>query len=144
MEADETYFGSKDVVTKRTIRGKPSHSSQRSVVALVERGGKVRSFHVENADKATVNTIVQRNIAREARLHTDESKLYGDALEHVAELRAALTKCPSEAAGLSGRGGAKVYRGVAFYGLVHDGLGKAKGCSRWSSTDVSAGGKLPH
>jgi Homeodomain-like domain len=50
-------------------------------------------------------------------------------------LRAALTKCPSEAAGLSGRGGAKVYRGVAFYGLVHDGLGKAKGCSRWSSTD---------
>jgi transposase-like protein len=37
VEADETYFGSKDVVTKRTILGKPSHSSQRSVVALVER-----------------------------------------------------------------------------------------------------------
>ncbi len=84
VEADETYFGSKDVVTKRTKRGRPSHGSQRSVVALVERGGEVRSFHVENADKATVNAIVQQNIAREARLHTDESKLYGDALEHVA------------------------------------------------------------
>ena len=56
----------------------------------------------------------------------------------VEPVRAALTKCPSEAAGLSGRGGAKVYRGVVFLGLVHDGLGKAKGCSRWSSTDGSA------
>jgi hypothetical protein len=54
---------------------------------------------------------------------------------NFAKLRAALTKCPSEAAGLSGRGGARVYRGGAFFGLVHDELGKAKGCSRWSSTD---------
>ena len=84
VEADETYFGSKDVVTKRTIRGRPSHSSQRSVVALVERGGEVRTFHVENADKATVNQIVDANISREARLHTDESKLYGDAEGKVA------------------------------------------------------------
>ena len=53
-------------------------------------------------------------------------------------VRAALTKCPSEAAGLSGRGGARVYRGGAFFGLVHDELGKAKGCSRWSSTGGSA------
>ncbi len=53
-------------------------------------------------------------------------------------VRAALTKCPNEAAGLSGRGGAKVYRGAAFFGLVHDEPGKAKGCSRWSSTAVSA------
>ncbi len=60
VEADETYFGKKDVVTKRTKRGRPSHGSQRSVVALVERGGEVRSFHVENADKATVNTITSR------------------------------------------------------------------------------------
>jgi hypothetical protein len=54
-------------------------------VSLVERGGSVRSFHAENADKPTVNKIVAENIAREARLHTDESRLYGDALKHVAE-----------------------------------------------------------
>ena len=84
VEADETYFGTKDVVTKRTIRGKPAHGSKRSVVALVERGGEVRTFHVENADKATVNQIVDANISHEARLHTDESRLYGDAEAKVA------------------------------------------------------------
>ncbi len=49
VEADETYFGSKDVVKKRTKRGKSTHGNKRSVVALVERGGTARSFHVERA-----------------------------------------------------------------------------------------------
>jgi ISXO2-like transposase domain len=31
------------------------------------------------ADKVTVTRIVRENIARESRLHTDESRLYGDA-----------------------------------------------------------------
>src|SRR6185437_9041064 len=45
-------------------------------VALVERGGNVRTFHVAHADKVTVGKIVADNIARESRLHTDESRLY--------------------------------------------------------------------
>ncbi|MBX9907277.1 MAG: IS1595 family transposase [Beijerinckiaceae bacterium] len=85
VEADETYFGDKEVVTKRTIRGKAAHSSKRSIVALVERGGRARTFHVERADKVTVTGIVSKNIARETRLMTDESRLYADALDHVAE-----------------------------------------------------------
>jgi len=52
---------------------------KRAIVSLVERGGSVRSFHVENADKATVASIVTQNIARESRLHTDESRLYRGA-----------------------------------------------------------------
>jgi transposase-like protein len=48
-------------------------------VSLVERGGSVRSFHVENADKTTVRKVVAENIARESRLHTDESRLYHGA-----------------------------------------------------------------
>lgn len=79
VEADETYFGDKDVVTKRTKKGKSGLSSKRAVVALVERGGSVRSFHVDRADKATVTTIVKDNIAKEATLYTDESRLYGEA-----------------------------------------------------------------
>ena len=35
-------------------------------------------------------------------------------------VRAAVRKCPTEAAGWSGRAGARVYRGSAFLGLVHD------------------------
>lgn len=44
VEVDETYFGDKEVVTKRTKRGKASLSNKRAVVALVERGGNVRSL----------------------------------------------------------------------------------------------------
>jgi hypothetical protein len=85
VEADETYKGDKDIVTKRTRRGKSGLGSKRAIVALVERGGSVRSFHVERADKATVSRIVAENVSREAILHTDESRLYNDAPELVAE-----------------------------------------------------------
>jgi ISXO2-like transposase domain len=50
----------------------------------VERGGSVRTFHVENADKATINQIVTTNIENASRLHTDESRLYGDAASQFA------------------------------------------------------------
>jgi transposase-like protein len=76
VEADETYQGTKETVTKRTKRGKPSHSSKRSIVALVERGGRVRSFHVETATKEKVREILVTNASRASKLHTDESNLY--------------------------------------------------------------------
>src|SRR3954454_15230450 len=50
VEADETYFGNKDEVTTRTKHGKPGLASKRTVVALVERKGKARTFHVDRAD----------------------------------------------------------------------------------------------
>jgi transposase-like protein len=84
VEADETYQGVKDEVGHRTIRGKPGLASKRTVVALVERGGSVRSFHVDRATKAVVTDIVRANVSREAELHTDESKLYGVVKGHVA------------------------------------------------------------
>ncbi|MCU4180215.1 IS1595 family transposase [Bosea sp. BH3] len=76
IEADETYFGDKETVTKRTKRGKAGLGSKRAVVALVERGGSVRSFHVNSADATTVREIVVTNVRRSSSLHTDESKLY--------------------------------------------------------------------
>lgn len=36
----------------------------------------MRSFHVPSAHSGTVVDIVRDNIAKESRLHTDESKLY--------------------------------------------------------------------
>src|SRR5437016_90382 len=52
VEADETYFGETKVRrTTRTVgrpftkRGKTGPSNKCAVVLLVERGGKVRSFH---------------------------------------------------------------------------------------------------
>jgi hypothetical protein len=94
VEADETYQGKKKITEARTLssRGKPftrggkaGPAEKRAIVSLVERGGKVRSFHVERADKATVASIVSNNVARETRLHTDESRLYLGADGHVSE-----------------------------------------------------------
>jgi transposase-like protein len=84
VEADETYMGDKHIVTKRTKHGKSAHSSKRSVVALVERGGPVRTFHVDHASKMHIENIVRENVKRESEIHTDESRLYGDMLEYVA------------------------------------------------------------
>ena len=76
VEADETYFGDKDIVTTRTKRGKSGLSSKRAVVSLVERGGNVRSFHVERATVDSVREILFNNVSRKSELFTDESKLY--------------------------------------------------------------------
>lgn len=84
VEADETYFGpvkNPEMPESRGGRpylkgGKVGVGGKRAIISLVERGGKVRSFHVPRADKATVSKIVSENIAHESRLHTDESRLY--------------------------------------------------------------------
>ncbi len=87
---------SEGVAIKSTIRALSQHvfcdpqishigRVKRPILSLVERGGRVRSFHIPTADKATVDKIVKDNIDRESKLHTDESKLYGDAADHFAE-----------------------------------------------------------
>jgi transposase-like protein len=83
VEADETYFGQQESPQLPAYRkGQPykrkgrGPAGKRAVIALVERGGEVRSFHPAIADGMTVNAIVRKNIARETRLLTDESKYY--------------------------------------------------------------------
>jgi transposase-like protein len=92
VEADETYFGHRENFMPGSQRGdrpykKRKMASKRAVVALVERGGDARMFHVDRATKATVTKIVTDNVDRETYLHTDESRLYGDADQLFAEHR---------------------------------------------------------
>jgi len=89
IEADETYFGRADelhVSPQRkgrpyTKRGKIFNN--RPILALVERGGSVRTFHVAVADQHTVCGIVRENVAQESHVHTDESLLYSRPLMDV-------------------------------------------------------------
>jgi hypothetical protein len=84
VEPDETYFGPVENPKPSKYRkgrpftkgGKTGPAGKRAVVSLVERGGRVRSFHPAAADGPSVNAIVRENIARESRLHTHESRLY--------------------------------------------------------------------
>lgn len=90
VEADETYIGktstprvSKQRGNRPYIKRKGPHSKN-PVVALVERGGEVRMFHVENATKDNVREILVRNVSRDSELHTDESRLYTDTGKEYA------------------------------------------------------------
>jgi len=83
VEADETYHGPvENPSTTRTDGtpylkgGKRGPANKRAIISLVERGGDVRSFHVARADKETVAEIVSNNVDKEAKLVTDESRLY--------------------------------------------------------------------
>ena len=84
IEADETYIGNVEdpepSAQRRgrpfTKKGKTSPNAKLVVISLVERGGQVRSFHVDRATKAEVAKIVSENVSKESRLHTDESNLY--------------------------------------------------------------------
>jgi transposase-like protein len=91
VEADETYHGKiegpvrhsrKRYGYKPTKGGLVGPAGKRPVLALVERGGETRMFQLGMADKATVSKIVRENVSKEARLHTDESKLYGGSADH--------------------------------------------------------------
>ena len=71
VEADETYIGKKANRPKRRGTG-----HKRVVVSLVERGGSVRSFHVDTADIGTVKKLIDKNVDKASTLNTDEGAMY--------------------------------------------------------------------
>jgi transposase-like protein len=87
VEADETYFGPKDRVTKRTKHGKPGLASKRMVVGLVERGGHTRLFYVERGTAETVREVLVRHASRKSHLYTDDSRFYPVTGEEYASHR---------------------------------------------------------
>jgi transposase-like protein len=76
VEADETYWGN----TKRSKAAKGykgrGYAHKEKIVSLVERGGKVRSFHVQSVTAKTLKPILLSQIARDAHLMTDEASMY--------------------------------------------------------------------
>lgn len=71
VEADETFVGRKPG-TK--VRAGTSHKNP--VLSLVERDGKVRSFHVPNVKADTLRSVIGAHVARDSHLMTDEWPAY--------------------------------------------------------------------
>lgn len=71
VEADETYVGGK-ARNRATRRPAP----KKAVVALVERDGHVRSFHVANVNAKHLRGLIVTNVDRASHLMTDESMVY--------------------------------------------------------------------
>jgi len=70
VEADETYLN--------TSKDAEGNYKTRVVASLVERGGPVRSFHVESASKAVIYPIMAKHVSMNSHLNTDESRVYSE------------------------------------------------------------------
>lgn len=95
VEADETYIGKRETPRKLargriatpTKSGKSGGAQKRIVVGLVERGGKARMFHLNEATASTVRDVLVRNVDRSSTLYTDSSRLYTKTGEEYAAHR---------------------------------------------------------
>lgn len=90
VEADETYIGKRETPRKPrkgapyTKKGRSGGAQKRIVVGLVERGGKSRMFHLNDATRETVREVLVRNADRSSILYTDSSRLYTRTGEEYA------------------------------------------------------------
>src|SRR5205085_8765213 len=70
VESDEAFVGGKVANRKGKIPPKAA------VLSLVERDGRVRSFHVPNVSAQTLRPIITANVDKASYLMTDESPVY--------------------------------------------------------------------
>jgi len=83
VEVDETYVGGK---AKNRAFKEPN--PKKAVVSLVERDGRVASFHVANVTAKTVRPIIVTNVNRASVLMTDEAPIYKGVGKEFAAHRA--------------------------------------------------------
>jgi transposase-like protein len=75
VEIDETVIGKLEGAPKRTYQGY-GQQWRNTVMALVERGGSVRTFHVDGTTTGTLLPIIHANIQAESLVMTDEGSWY--------------------------------------------------------------------
>ncbi|WP_448502815.1 IS1595 family transposase [Sphingomonas sp.] len=81
VEVDETYFAK-----KKGYEVKRGYGHKLGVVALVDRdSGQMRSFTFDSFRADEIHPIVRANISREARLMTDEARMYSRIGKEFAE-----------------------------------------------------------
>lgn len=145
VQADETYFGTKDSKRGKQWSEKKGHSNKMSVVSLVSEG-KARTFHVDTANITTVREILLKNVKPETELWTDESRLYSRVGKEFSD-----HKTVKHSAGEYVRNGAHVNNAENYFSVFKRGMkGVYQHCSekhlqryltefdfRYNSRDVS-------
>jgi transposase-like protein len=71
IEADETFIG-----RKAGSRAYEEPAPKQAVMALVERNGRVRSFHVPNVTAQMLRPLIGRHAHRDSRFMSDEAHIY--------------------------------------------------------------------
>jgi transposase-like protein len=111
VEADETYYG-------KTRDGKGSRlAKKQKIVALVERKGRVRAFHVPMVNVDTLKQVLETNVAKSARLMTDGAGMYEKIGQQFAS-----HETVNHAAGEYARGDVTTNTVEGFFGVLKRGL----------------------
>ncbi|HWA69009.1 MAG TPA: IS1595 family transposase [Rhizomicrobium sp.] len=76
VEADETYIGKKDGPKGRKHPGSGGYAHKRTVLSLVERGGKIKSFKLGGNTRAEILPVIRANVDPASTLHTDGAQVY--------------------------------------------------------------------
>jgi len=86
VEVDETYVGGKDKNRAKSKRlgSQGARETKEPVVALVERDGRVRSFHVRDVNSKSLKPILLEQINAGTHLMTDSARMYPKIGEHFA------------------------------------------------------------
>lgn len=111
VEVDETYFG--------RVRGQgkgPHGGKKQKVVALVERGGRVRAFPVVSVNAATLKSILEAQISPQARLITDGAPVY--SIIHAGRIHETVTHGTGEHA----RGDVHTNSVDGYFGILKRGI----------------------
>ena len=83
VEADETYWGNspRSKAAKSRKRTNTVHDKEK-IIALVERNGNVRGFHVASVNGETLKSVLHDNIAKDSHLMTDDLHMYRSVGKH--------------------------------------------------------------
>jgi len=80
IEADETYIGGKNKnrhESKKTKGGQGRGGDDKTpVIAVLERGGKIKARKAKDVSQKTLNSFVKANVKKGSELMTDEWRSY--------------------------------------------------------------------
>lgn len=114
VEADEVYIG-----PRTRGQGKGNRKGKKEqVVALVERKGRVRAHHVPSVTVETLKEVLEKNVAKSARLMTDGAGMYEKIGQQFASHQTV-----NHYEGEYARGDVTTNTVEGFFGILKRGLG---------------------
>jgi transposase-like protein len=124
VEVDETYVGGKPRKGQKDADGNPVKNKRgrgtkkTPVIALIERGGRVRTRVVAHVTASNLKEAIRENVSRAAAINTDDLKLYQGI---GAEFRGG-HQTVNHSRGEYTRGTVHVNSGESFFALLKRGV----------------------